>query len=51
MPIDVRTLPESMGDAAEAVNAYNAWVRARLTPDLTTRARAWLERVTAPVKA
>ena len=51
VPIDVRTLPESMGDAAEAVNAYNAWVRARLTPDLTTRARAWLERVTAPVKA
>lgn len=51
VPIDVRTLPKSMGDAAEAVNAYNAWVRARLTPDLTTRARAWLERVTAPVKA
>lgn len=49
VPIDVRTLPASLGEETPLLNAYNAWVRDRLMPHLSERARAWIERAAAPL--
>lgn len=47
VPIDIRTLPATgIGEETKELNAYNAWVRERLYPSLSVRARLWIDRVT-----
>lgn len=51
MPIDVRMFAEPFGEGVEALNAFNAERVALLTPLVSERARAWLERAAHPLEA